>query len=202
MSKSGDDASNSDARLAALLAELEALSAAGGAAVKFEPADFEKDDDDNFHMDFITACTNLRATNYRAFPRSQQQRMMQRCGAMQHTTVKTTGLALPWIAPALVCRHSQGRAAQVQDDRRQDHPGNRDDDRRRLGHHFIGPWSSIRRKKHSSIVLVRRSHGTRHAQRACGAATQAGRAAAQRHLRSWYVFLNLLFDVQPLLFKT
>ena len=80
MSKSGDDASNSDARLAALLAELEALSAAGGAAVKFEPADFEKDDDDNFHMDFITACTNLRATNYRAVPRSQQRRMMQRRG--------------------------------------------------------------------------------------------------------------------------
>ena len=95
---------------------------------------------------------------------------------------------------ALVCRHSQGRAAQVQDDRRQDHPGNRDDDRRRLGHHCIGQWSSIRRKKHSSIVLVRRSHGTRHAQRACGAATQAGRAAAQRHLRSWYDFLNLLFS--------
>lgn len=58
----------------------------------------------------------------------------------------------------------------------------------------MGQWSSIPRKKHSSIVLVRRSHGTRHAQRACGAATQAGRAAAQRHLRSWYDFLNLLLS--------
>ena len=29
------------------------------------PADFEKDDDTNFHIDFITACSNLRATNYR-----------------------------------------------------------------------------------------------------------------------------------------
>lgn len=28
-------------------------------------ADFEKDDDTNFHIDFITACSNLRATNYR-----------------------------------------------------------------------------------------------------------------------------------------
>lgn len=28
------------------------------------PADFEKDDDTNFHMDFITAASNLRAMNY------------------------------------------------------------------------------------------------------------------------------------------
>ena len=28
------------------------------------PVDFEKDDDSNFHMDFITACSNLRASNY------------------------------------------------------------------------------------------------------------------------------------------
>ncbi len=28
------------------------------------PAEFEKDDDENFHMDFITACSNLRALNY------------------------------------------------------------------------------------------------------------------------------------------
>jgi ubiquitin-activating enzyme E1 len=26
--------------------------------------DFEKDDDTNFHMDFITAASNLRAENY------------------------------------------------------------------------------------------------------------------------------------------
>jgi hypothetical protein len=35
-----------------------------GAKAGFEPADFEKDDDDNFHIDFITACSNLRAVNY------------------------------------------------------------------------------------------------------------------------------------------
>jgi ubiquitin-activating enzyme E1 len=29
------------------------------------PQDFEKDDDTNFHVDFITACSNLRAENYR-----------------------------------------------------------------------------------------------------------------------------------------
>ena len=30
----------------------------------FAPADFEKDDDSNFHIDFINASANLRATNY------------------------------------------------------------------------------------------------------------------------------------------
>lgn len=31
---------------------------------KLMPVEFEKDDDSNFHMDFITACSNLRACNY------------------------------------------------------------------------------------------------------------------------------------------
>ena len=29
-----------------------------------EPADFEKDDDLNFHIEFITAASNLRCDNY------------------------------------------------------------------------------------------------------------------------------------------
>jgi len=35
------------------------------AAEALIPADFEKDDDDNFHIDFINACSNLRARNYK-----------------------------------------------------------------------------------------------------------------------------------------
>lgn len=31
---------------------------------QFTPAEFEKDDDTNFHIDFINAASNLRATNY------------------------------------------------------------------------------------------------------------------------------------------
>lgn len=34
-------------------------------AAKIRPADFEKDDDSNFHIDFITAASNLRASNYK-----------------------------------------------------------------------------------------------------------------------------------------
>jgi ubiquitin-activating enzyme E1 len=32
--------------------------------LKLSPVDFEKDDDTNFHMDFIVATSNLRAENY------------------------------------------------------------------------------------------------------------------------------------------
>ena len=32
--------------------------------LKVTPLDFEKDNDSNHHMDFIVACSNLRASNY------------------------------------------------------------------------------------------------------------------------------------------
>ncbi|KOS23108.1 Ubiquitin-activating enzyme E1 1 [Escovopsis weberi] len=32
---------------------------------QLQPVDFEKDDDTNYHIDFITACSNLRAENYK-----------------------------------------------------------------------------------------------------------------------------------------
>ena len=36
--------------------------------IKVLPAEFEKDDDSNFHMDFIVAASNLRAENYSIAP--------------------------------------------------------------------------------------------------------------------------------------
>lgn len=45
-----------------VLAELPVPSSLAGFQVS--PHDFEKDNDSNFHMDFITAASNLRATNY------------------------------------------------------------------------------------------------------------------------------------------
>ncbi len=35
------------------------------AGFRLNPQEFEKDDDSNFHMDFITAASNLRARNYK-----------------------------------------------------------------------------------------------------------------------------------------
>lgn len=36
-----------------------------GISSKLEPIQFEKDDDTNFHIDFMSACSNLRARNYK-----------------------------------------------------------------------------------------------------------------------------------------
>lgn len=46
------------------------MTALAETAPTFEiaPQDFEKDDDSNHHIDFITACSNLRAINYKLDP--------------------------------------------------------------------------------------------------------------------------------------
>ena len=60
----GEEAADSvDPKLkAGLKSELENLDVRGLQPAK--PHDFEKDDDDNFHIDYLTAATNLRAWNY------------------------------------------------------------------------------------------------------------------------------------------
>eukprot|EP00092_Neocalanus_flemingeri_P104756 GFUD01134217.1.p1 GENE.GFUD01134217.1~~GFUD01134217.1.p1 ORF type:complete len:1086 (+),score=319.82 GFUD01134217.1:272-3529(+) len=47
-----------------LLAELPAAAELKAAGLRVTPAEFEKDDDSNGHIDFIVACSNLRALNY------------------------------------------------------------------------------------------------------------------------------------------
>uniref|UniRef100_A0A672PUU7 E1 ubiquitin-activating enzyme n=1 Tax=Sinocyclocheilus grahami TaxID=75366 RepID=A0A672PUU7_SINGR len=56
------NASIDDSRLEELKAQLPSTEAAS--QFKLCPIDFEKDDDTNFHMDFIVAASNLRAENY------------------------------------------------------------------------------------------------------------------------------------------
>lgn len=40
------------------------MKALGKPTFTITPLDFEKDDDANYHMDFIVAASNLRAANY------------------------------------------------------------------------------------------------------------------------------------------
>ncbi|KAH7312439.1 hypothetical protein B0I35DRAFT_436998 [Stachybotrys elegans] len=53
---------------------------------QLQPVDFEKDDDSNHHIDFITACSNLRAENYKIEP------------ADRHKTKFIAGKIIPAIA--------------------------------------------------------------------------------------------------------
>ncbi|KAH9601896.1 Ubiquitin-activating enzyme E1 [Trypanosoma melophagium] len=64
---------------------------------KFMALDFEKDDDDNFHIDFVTAASNLRAKNY-DIPTQDRMKVKLVAGkiipAISTTTSAVTGLAL------------------------------------------------------------------------------------------------------------
>lgn len=82
------------------------LSNLGKIDFRITPLEFEKDDDNNFHMDFIVACSNLRATNY-SIPTADR-----------HTSKLIAGKIIPAIATAtsvvsgLAClevyKHAQG----------------------------------------------------------------------------------------------
>ncbi|TQV91455.1 ubiquitin-activating enzyme E1 1 [Cordyceps javanica] len=70
--------------LQSLTASLPSPSSLAG--FKLQPVDFEKDDDSNHHIDFITACSNLRAENYKIEP------------ADRHKTKFIAGKIIPAIA--------------------------------------------------------------------------------------------------------
>lgn len=92
-----------DTRVQSIINQLQNL---GKIDFRIKPLEFEKDDDNNLHMDFIVACSNLRATNY-SIPTADR-----------HTSKLIAGKIIPAIATATsvvsglaaleVYKHAQG----------------------------------------------------------------------------------------------
>ena len=66
--------SSNETEIAGLIERIKSIySSTKPINLALNPHDFEKDDDSNHHIDFVTACSNLRAINYEITPTGRHQ---------------------------------------------------------------------------------------------------------------------------------
>lgn len=95
MEKEAAEAEGLDEECARVLSDLPRPADVAG--LRLSPEEFEKDDDSNFHMDFVAACANLRARNYK-IPEADKLQTKRIAGriipAMATTTAVATGAVM------------------------------------------------------------------------------------------------------------
>ena len=87
-----DDTEVDQDRVKRILTELQGL---GKLDFTVTPLEFEKDDDENLHMDFIVACSNLRAANYKIQPADRHKSKLI-AGKIIPAIATTTSLISGW----------------------------------------------------------------------------------------------------------
>eukprot|EP01116_Phalansterium_solitarium_P008754 TRINITY_DN2271_c0_g2_i1.p1 TRINITY_DN2271_c0_g2~~TRINITY_DN2271_c0_g2_i1.p1 ORF type:complete len:1039 (-),score=398.38 TRINITY_DN2271_c0_g2_i1:311-3427(-) len=101
LKKQQEEELSADEVMAAQLKSLHRFFTSGEHASKLKPIDFEKDDDTNFHIDFISSTANLRARNY-SIPEVERLKIKAIAGRIMPAIATTTAAVSGIVALELI----------------------------------------------------------------------------------------------------